>query len=154
MLIKLSFVLFAVIGIGHIVWGVVYVTADQFMSYHAQALSTRWGTLDSNYQTLFLALIKLAGAGGLVAGVVNLSLVFYFLRNTISSLIWLLPTTALIFQLATNYVVYTVYTFTPGEPPLLMVSVVTGILIIATVMLFFGLGRDYEHRAQDADVRQ
>ena len=143
MLRKISFALFAGTGISHIILGVIYITADQFMPYHAQALSTQWDDLDSNYQTLFLALIKLAGAGGLVAGVVNLSLVVYLFRIANCKLIWLLPISALIFQLASNYVVYFVYTLTPGQPPLVIVSAGTGILIIATVMLLFGMRNDH-----------
>ena len=143
MLLKVAFALFAVTGISHIVFGIVYVTADQFMPYHAQALSVEWSRLDANYRTLFLALIKLAGAGGLVAGIVNLSLVVYLLKRTSSKLLWLLPLSALVFQLTTNYVVYSVYTNTPGEPPLVIVSVGTGILTIATIILAIGIRGDH-----------
>jgi len=143
MLLRIAFVLFAVAGISHIIFGIVYVTADQFMPYHAQALSAEWSSLDANYRTLFLALIKLAGAGGLVAGIVNLSLVVYLLKRTSSKLIWLLPISALIFQLITNYVVYSVYTNTPGEPPLVIVSIGTGVLVFATAILFVRIRGDH-----------
>ena len=143
MLLRIAFVLFAVAGMSHIIFGIVYVTADQFMPYHAQALSSEWNDLDANYKTLFLALIKLAGTGGLVAGIVNLSLVAYLFKRTSSRLIWLLPIPGLIFQLVTNYVVYSVYTDTPGEPPLVIVSIGTGVLILATVILFVGIRGDH-----------
>jgi hypothetical protein len=139
MIRKFALVLFVFAGISHIIFGFVYVTADEFMPYHAQALKVDWNSLDVNYKTLFLALIRLAGAGGVVAGLANLTLVTYLFHRAQSKIIWLLPVSALIFQSVTNYVVYTVYTNTPGEPPLLMVSIGTVVLIIATVLLIVGM---------------
>ena len=143
MLLKIALVLFAIVGTSHIVFGVVYVTADQFMPYHAQALSTDWNELDTNYQALILALINLAGAGGLVSGIVNLALVVQLFKQASSKLVWLLPLTAIIFQLTANYVVYSVYTNTPGEPPLVFVSLGTAALTLATAMLFIGNRRGH-----------
>ena len=73
----------------------------------------------------------------------NLSLVAYLFNRTSSRLIWLLPISAFIFQLVTNYVVYSVYTDTPGEPPLVIVSIGTGVLILATAILFVGIRGDH-----------
>jgi hypothetical protein len=109
------------------------------MPYHAQVLNTNWNSLDENYKTLFLALIRLAGAGGLVAGLVNITLVTYLYHRVESRLIWLLIVSSLIFQFVTNYVVYYVFTNTPGDPPLLMVSIGSVIVIIATLFLFAGM---------------
>jgi hypothetical protein len=139
MIWKLALILFAIVGISHLIFGIVYVTANEFMPYHAQALKIDWNSLDENYQTLFLALIRLAGAGGLVAGFINLALVKYLYHCVECRLIWLLIVSSLIFQFVTNYVVYYVYTNTPGEPPLLMVSTCSVIFIIATILLFAGM---------------
>ncbi len=144
MLRKYALILFAVGGVSHLILGLVYVTADEFMSYHGQALLTDWGSLDSNYKTLLLALIRLAGAGALVTGLVNLALVIYFFRRGYSTLIWLLPVTALTFQLVTNYVVYSVYVNTPGEPPLVPVSLGTVVLLLATTLLIAGMRGKHE----------
>ena len=105
MIRKLALVLFAIVGVSHIIFGIVYVTASEFMPYHAQALNVDWNMLGENYKTLFLALIRLAGAGGLVAGLVNLTLVSYLYHRVESRLIWLLIASSLIFQSMTNYVV-------------------------------------------------
>lgn len=139
MYLRVAFTLFAVAAISYTVFGLIYVTADQFMPYHAQALSVEWAHLDDNYRILFLGLIKMAGAGGLVAGVVSLSLLAYLCRRTSSILVWLLPVPALIFQSTTNFVVYSVYTNTPGEPPLLLVSIGSFLLILATLLLIIGV---------------
>jgi peptidoglycan/LPS O-acetylase OafA/YrhL len=135
---KPALLLFAVGGVIHIAFGFVYLTAAEFMPYHSQALSTDWADLDRNFQTLLLALIKICGAGGLVAGIVNLAFVVYFYRRRMSALIWILPITALIFQIAMNYSVYMVETNTPGHPPLIMVSIGTVAFIVATCLLAAG----------------
>ncbi len=121
------------------IFGIVYVTASEFMPYHAQALNVDWNRLDENYKTLFIALIRLSGVGGLVTGLVNLTLVSYLYHHVESRLIWLLIASSLIFQSMTNYVVYSVYTNTPGEPPLLMVSIGSVTFIIATILLLAGI---------------
>jgi hypothetical protein len=138
MLRKIALVLFAITGVSHIIFGIIYVTANEFMSYHSQALSTEWSSLDSNYKILFLALIRLAGAGGLVAGFVNLSLITYSLYRWSTKIIWLLPISALTLQLTTNYVVYSVYTNTPGRPPLMAVSLGTLVLVVGTILFIVG----------------
>lgn len=138
MIWKFALILFAIVGVSHIIFGIVYVTASEFMPYHAQALNIDWNELGENYKTLFLALIKLAGVGGLVAGIVNLTLISYLYHRVESRLIWLLIAPSLIFQSMTNYVVYSVYINTPGDPPLLMVSIGSVTLIIATVLLLAG----------------
>ena len=68
MIWKLALVLFAIGGISHVIFCIEYVTASEFMPYHAQALNVDWNRLGENHKTLFLALIKLAGVGGLLAG--------------------------------------------------------------------------------------
>lgn len=138
MIWKLALVLFAIVGINHMVFGIAYVTAGKFMPYHAQALEIGWYSLDENYKTLFLALMKLAGAGGLVAGLVNLALVRHLYHHVESGFIWLLIITSFIFQSVTNYAVYSVYTSTQGEPPLMMVSIGSAVFLIATVLLLAG----------------
>mgnify|MGYP000013507682 FL=1 len=139
MIWKLALILFAIVGISHLIVGIVYVTANEFMPYHAQALNVDWNSLNENYKTLYLALIRLAGAGGLVAGLVNLTLVNYLYDRVETRFIWLLIVSSLIFQFVTNYVVYYVSRNTPGDPPLLMVSIGSVIIIIATIFLFAGM---------------
>ena len=132
---NIAFFLLAITAIFHMVFGFIYISADQFMGYHAVALSTQWEMLDSSYQILILALIKIAGAAGLIAGSVNISLLIYFFRKGYTPIVWLAPLSAMMFQFTTNYAVYQVYTETPGSPPLLWVSFGSCVLMVAT--LFF-----------------
>jgi hypothetical protein len=139
MIWKLALILFTIVGISHLIFGIVYVTANEFMPYHAQALNVNWNSLEDNYKTLFLALIRLAGAGGLVAGLVNLTLVTYLYHRVEYRFVWLLIVTNLIVQFMTNYVVYYVFKNTLGDPPLLTVSTGSLIFIIATTLLLAGM---------------
>ena len=133
---NIAFLLLALTAVIHLIFGLVYVNADEFMSYHAKALSTSWADLDSSYQILLLALIKLAGAGGIIAGTVNLTLLLYFFKRPYTSIVLLAPFSALIFQAFTNYVVYQVSAHTPGTPPLLLVTFGSCTLAVA-ILLFF-----------------
>lgn len=130
-----AFLLLGLTAIIHLIFGIVYVTADEFMSYHAVALSTSWADLDLNYQTLLLALIKLTGAGGIIAGMVNLTMILYFFKKPYASIVLLAPFSALVFQSFTNYVVYQVSANTPGTPPLLSVTFGSCTLVVA-ILLF------------------
>ena len=132
---KIAFFLLAITSIVHFVFGFIYMTADEFMGYHAVALSTGWEELSPDFQVLILALIKLAGSAGLIAGSVNLVLVIYFSVTAYSPLVWLAPLSATVFQVTTHYAVYQVYTKTPGSPPLFWVSFGSFVLVVAVVFL-------------------
>jgi len=131
---SIAFLLLALTAVIHLIFGLVYITADTFMSYHAQALSTSWADLGASYQILLLALIKLAGAGGIIAGSVCLTVLAYFRKRSYSYLVWLAPFSAFMFQSFTNYVVYQVSANTPGNPPLLLVSFGSCTLVVAIVL--------------------
>lgn len=134
---KIAFLLLGVTSIVHIVFGLIYVAADEFMGYHAVALSTGWEELSPEFQVLILALIKLAGSAGLIAGFVSLTLVTYLFTKEYSPIVWLAPFSAAIFQACTHVVVYQVYTKTPGSPPLFWVSFGSFVLLVAIVLLIW-----------------
>ena len=52
-----ALVLYVVVGFGFMGLGGIYLFTDEFMSYHADAIQTGWGDLESNYQGLFLGLL-------------------------------------------------------------------------------------------------
>lgn len=135
MLLKASLALLAIIGVIHLFVGVIYITADEFMPYHSRALMLSWDDLSLNYQTLILASLKLVGAGGLITGMVNLSLVVHTLKNSHTQLVWLIVASSSIFQLTANVVIYSVASNTPAQPPLLAVSIVSVILCFAALLL-------------------
>jgi hypothetical protein len=58
-----------IVGAIWIVFGLVYLFKDSFMSYHAVALSSSWEELNPAFQTLILALMRAAGGGFFLAGI-------------------------------------------------------------------------------------
>ena len=130
---RIAFILLAITSVIHIAFGFIYLSADEFMGYHSVALSTAWEDLSSDFQVLILALIKLAGSAGLIAGFVNLTIVTCFYTREYSSIVWLAPLSAAIFQVCTHFAVYQVYTKTPGSPPLFWVSFGSFVLLCAMV---------------------
>lgn len=139
MLKKIALLILIGCGINHLGLGLVYITADEFMGYHSRALMVDWDTLDQNYQTLLLALIRLSGAGAIVAAVVNLYVSGHALVTNKLNLVWLAPMVALIYQLTANYVVYTVAKLTPGDPPLLFVSIGSLVTLAGALLLVFAV---------------
>ena len=138
MITKVALGLLLICGVNHLILGFVYLSADEFMSYHAQALQVEWGALSNNFQVLLLALIKLSAGGALAAAIVNIYLSGRALFKRRMTHIWLAPVVALTFQLPANYAVYIVHSQTPGEPPLLLASIGTVLLSIAVVLLAIG----------------
>jgi hypothetical protein len=47
--------------------GCIYLSLNEFMSYHAEALQVSWADLNPNYRGLILGLIKGLGGGAFVA---------------------------------------------------------------------------------------
>ena len=134
---KIAFLLLGITAAIHIAFGFIYLSADEFMGYHSVALSTAWEDLSSEFQVLILALIKLAGAAGLIAGCVSLTIVTYFYNREYSPIAWLAPFSAAVFQACTHFAVYQVYTKTPGSPPLFWVSFGSFVLSVAVVMFIW-----------------
>tara|TARA_R110001599_G_scaffold353795_2_gene597968 strand:- start:114433 stop:114876 length:444 start_codon:yes stop_codon:yes gene_type:complete len=139
MLIKIALILLIGGGINHLGLGIIYITTNEFMGYHSQALVVEWESLNQNYQTLLLALIRLSGAGAIIAAVVNLYLSGAALFKNSLDNIWLAPVVALIYQLTANYVVYTVAQLTPGDPPLLFVSIGSLVILSGALLLAFAI---------------
>jgi hypothetical protein len=57
-----------IVGFIWIVFGLVYLFKNSFMSYHAVAVSSSWEALSPSFQTLILALMRAAGGGFFLAG--------------------------------------------------------------------------------------
>ena len=130
---KVAFILLTIMAVFHMIFGVIYLTANEFMSFHAAAVSTQWDELGSGFQVLLLALIKLAGSAGLIAGLVNFTLVVYCFKKSYTPLVWLAPISATLFQFCMHYVVYQVDSKTPGSPPLTWVTFGSCMLLVAWV---------------------
>ncbi len=81
-LFRFSIFLFAIIGLVLFLLGCLYLSLDEFMPYHAEALQKDWGALDANSQGLILGLMKGLGSGACIAGFAILFMIASSLRKT------------------------------------------------------------------------
>ena len=116
--------------------GGIYLFTDEFMSYHADAIETGWGGLESNYQGLFLGLQRGLGAGAFTSGVALVALsVMAFLKG-IHHYRCALALVALVYSCLLTYAMYTVYSLTPAVPPLTGGAFWIALSLIAMVCAF------------------
>ena len=138
---KLSIALFAVVGLSLFLVGCVYLSLSEFMPYHAGALQLEWDELDANSQGLILGLLKGLGSGAFVAGAAVLWMAGQSLRESPRPFVVLMPFVAIGYSSLLCFATYTVYTNTPGNPPLLLNFVLVVASVLASVALAVS-GRD------------
>ena len=108
-----------IVGAIWIVFGLVYLFKDSFMPYHADALSSSWEELNPAFQTLILALMRVAGGGFFLAGlmIILLQRIYNLTKQKwIPSLILLM---GVIIVLTTVYATLIVRLNTNANPPTL-----------------------------------
>ena len=126
----LSISLFALVGVSLLLTGAVYLSLSEYMPYHSRAIQLAWQELDPKLQGLILGLLKGLGSGAFVAGFATLFMAGMSLKNGPKPFLALLPIVATGYSTLLCYATYTVYTRTPGDPPL-----IPNILLVATSLL-------------------
>ena len=134
-LFRFSIFLFAVVGLVLFLLGCLYLSLDEFMPYHAEALQKDWGALDPNSQGLILGLMKGLGSGACISGFAILFMIASSLRKTPRPFIVLLPVTAVGYSALLCYAIFTVYVRTPGNPPLLLTVALVAAGVLASLAL-------------------
>ena len=132
---RLSIALFALVGLSLFLVGCVYLSLSQFMPYHAEALQLEWDSLDSNFQGLILGFLKGLGSGAFVAGTAVLWMAGKSLRESPQPFVVLMPFVAISYSSLLCFATYTVYTNTPGNPPLLLNVLLVVASVLASVAL-------------------
>lgn len=139
---KFSVALSALAGFSLFLTGLVYLTTDEFMSYHGQALQLDWSELTPELQSLILGFLKGLGSGALMSGIAVLLMVYGSLKENARPFILLLPCVSVGYSSLLCYATYTVYLSTAGEPPLFLNTVLVLISILASVLLVRSLRAD------------
>lgn len=132
---RLSLVIFLVSGSALVGTGLLYLTAGEFMPYHAQAIQTDWSDLDPNYQGLFLGLLKGLGTGALIAGLATVTMAATALRGSPQPYVLLLPLVCLGYTTLITYATYGVSSRTAGAPPLIPGILAVLVTASASVLL-------------------
>lgn len=130
---RFSIALFAIVGLSLFLTGCLYLSLDEFMPYHAEALQKEWHALEPNEQGLFLGLLKGLGSGAFISGLGILFMVGISLRKSPRPFIVLLPFTAIGYTALLCFATLTVSLRTPGNPPLLLTIALVATSILASV---------------------
>ena len=117
MRMRLALGLYLIAGLVEICLGATYFTAKQFMSYHAEAVGIPWKDVDGAVQTLFLALMKLAGGGWLALGFCTIAFSLATFKTQSFVARWTLPAATLIAYSASFAATWRVHQATGASTP-------------------------------------
>jgi hypothetical protein len=134
-MLKLSFTCYLLVAIGSIVFGFIYLLRKKFMPYHQLALNKQWEELESEYQTLILALMRVTGSGFLATGVTILLLFLIYFQTEELITLWIIPAIATITSVGSLYATILVKTKTAGNPPIRLSILSIVLIILGTVFL-------------------
>jgi hypothetical protein len=81
---------------GPLIFGVMFLARSEFMPYHADAVGMRWPEVPRPFQTLIMALLKLAGGAWLTVAVAELVLLFVPFRQGARWAVWAIPSLGLL----------------------------------------------------------
>lgn len=150
-MLRTSLAIFLVAGIALVAVGATYLSADEFMPYHARAIDAAWSDLDADYRGLMLGFLKGLGAGALIAGLAIVFMTASSFTATVRPYRLLLPLVANGYSLLLCYATYTVSVSTPGNPPLQLTLLLVGACVLATLLLMRA-ARKREAGAEGAGV--
>ncbi len=131
--------------------GLVYLFRSQFMPYHAIAVGRTWGEVDTAFQILLLALIRVVGGAWIATALAMGILLFIPFRQGMRWARWAVPAIGLVAGLPALYVTLCVTLTTPATPPWKTV-VISIALLLAGFILSFGPEKTQEHFAESAGV--
>lgn len=78
----ISFALYAAVAFLSLVFGVIYLSKKEFMPYHSKAVGQKWEDVDSRFQALIKALMRVSAGGYLSTFfAISLMLAFPFKNN-------------------------------------------------------------------------
>ncbi len=140
-MLRVSLAIYTGLGIGLFALGVLYLTLNQFMPYHGQALETEWSALPANYQGFIIGALRALGAGAAVSGFAIAWMALASWRGTVAPYRRLLPVISIAYSGLLFWATWTVATRTPGEPPLLLNAFALVCAIVASTLLVTALRR-------------
>lgn len=136
-LVKTSLAIFLLLGLSLLSIGGLYLSIDEFMPYHSEAVQADWSELDINLQGLILGLLKALGGGAFVAGFATIYMAFASFRKSTEPYKVLLPSVSTGYSALLCYATYTVQMSTPGNPPLVLTVILVVMGLVASALLGF-----------------
>ena len=134
--VRLPIAVYVLVGLGLLIQGVRYLSADAVMAYHSAVINTPWDNLSAEYQRLFLGLLKGFGAGSFGVGLATVLMALLPLRNGNRWARWATPTVAGGYCAALVYV--TNFALLPNAVPIVVSFILLGLVAMAAAVSFFG----------------
>lgn len=128
--------LYCFVGLGLMVQGVRYISASQLMPYHTAVIDVPWDSLGTDYQILFLGLLKGFGAGSFCVGLAITILALIGFRTGSAWTRWVTPVIAATYTAALVYV--TSFALLPGATPITVTAILLVFVIVAAISSYFG----------------
>ena len=131
MRMKLALGIYVLAGVVDIALGAAYFAANQFMSYHAEAVGLPWQELDVGIQTLILGLMKLAGGGWFALGFFTIVTALGTIKTRSVVARCILPAGVLVSFAASFVATWGVYEATGASTPWVPSLAMIGLAILA-----------------------
>lgn len=112
------------------VLALTYLFRSEFMPYHAVAVGRSWAEIDSSFQILISALMKVTGGGWLATAFAVGILLFIPFRKGMRWAYWAIPVIGLSTSLTSLYATIYVARNTPASPPWMAAALGTILLVI------------------------
>ena len=134
-MLRTALVIYFGLGVGLFLLGLLYLTLDQFMPYHGQALQAEWANLPANYRGFIIGALRALGAGAAVSGFAIAWMAVISWRGEVEPYRGLLPMISIGYTSLLCWATWTVSTRTPGEPPLVLNTVAVAAALLASALL-------------------
>jgi len=139
---RCAFALHALPTVGLMLQGLLYVTTDRFMPYHADALGTEWEGLPAREQGFLLGVIKGMGAGSIgVTLALSILLLIPFRRGQAWAR-WAVPAVGIAFTSLTALAAFTIARSTPAATPWRQTLVLTAVYLAGALVSHWPSRRD------------
>jgi hypothetical protein len=129
-----SFVAQAVPTVGLFLQGLLYLTTERFMPYHADALGVSWEALPADHQGFLLGVIKAMGAGSIGVTLALAIMLLVPFRKGESWARWAVPLVGVTFTALTAYAAYTIDLRTPASPPWRLTCVLAALYLVGAAL--------------------
>ncbi len=136
-LTKISFICFLLITVLELRIAFSFLTASQITDYHQIAMGASWDTYSIGMRTMTLNFLRAAGLGFLLTGISFLFILFFPFRRGEQWSRWALISICTTQSLIMGWIVISVRSNTPAQPPFIP-FVVSGCLAIFGFFLYRG----------------
>ncbi len=132
-----AMLVYALPTVGLLLQGLLYLTTQTFMPYHADALAVTWEQLPPHHQGFVLGVIRGMGAGSVSVSLALLIMLFIPFRRGNPWALWAVPLVGVTFTALTAYAAYTIDLFTPAHTPWRQTLGLTAVYLAGALVVYW-----------------